>query len=234
VITVATHQLSKEQYSLSKLVAETLIITPSGAMSPGILSATAVIVGMHIGVYGGFLVALGHMLFEIPYIAVIMLWTSKFSSVLKRLERPLALLTLLVATYFALGLVSEGLSILINGELKMGSVDIRVDNWLQAVFYGMLFTGANPHFLAWWLTIALPLVQGASQYGLKGFAVMYASHVWMDYVWLIFLAFIGAGLALMARLYGFLLLVMSALLLVFGLDVFTRTYMGKRVLPFQS
>lgn len=231
MIAVAKHWLSREQYSLGKLVAETLMITPSGAMSPGILSATAVIVGMHIGVLGGFLVALGHMLFEIPYIAVIMLWTSKFSSALKRLEKPLALLTLLVAAYFALGLVGEGLSTIRNGELDVDNVNIRVDNWLQAIFYGVLFTGANPHFLAWWLTIALPLVRGASQYGLKGFTVMYASHVWMDYVWLVFLAFIGASLALMARLYGFLLLAMSALLLVFGLDVFTRTYMGKRVLP---
>ena len=229
---MAERQLSGEQYTLSKLVIETLIITPSGAMSPGILSATAVIVGMHIGMLGGFLVALGHMLFEIPYIVVIMLWTSKFSSVLRKLEKPLALLTLLVATYFALGLISEGISILRNGEFSLNNADIRVDSWLQAVFYGMLFTGANPHFLAWWLTIALPLIRGASQYGLKGFVVMYASHVWMDYVWLIFLAFIGAGLALMARLYGFLLLAMSVLLLIFGLDVFTRTYVERRVLPF--
>jgi len=59
------------------LVVETLLISPSGALSPGPLSAMAVAAGLALGALGGLAIALGHTLFELPYVALLLRLASR-------------------------------------------------------------------------------------------------------------------------------------------------------------
>ena len=218
---------------LRGVVVETLLITPSGALSPGLLSAAAVAVGVGLGLRGGLAVALGHMLFELPYVALLVAWAGRLERLLRRAERPLAAVTAAVAAYFSYGLFTASIDLLKGGEASLGaSPDSSPLSVSGAVAAGVLFTGLNPYFLAWWVTIGLPLVRGAARYGFKGFAAMYTSHVWMDYAWLSLLAVFGSAVTSASKSYGLLLLILGVVLVVFAADVALRAFTGRRILPF--
>lgn len=218
------------EISLRKVVIDTLLITPSGALSPGMLSASAVAVGAYLGVLGGVLVSLGHMLFELPYVAGLVLWVEKLERILKRLEKPLALITLAFALFFALGLFETAHTVYTENKLDLNNGSLRVGSSpLGAVLAGIVFTGANPYFLAWWVTIGLPLIRGAAAHGRKGFAAMYAAHVWLDYVWLAFLAGLGGLARIAAKPYAVLLAGLGVVLTYFALEVALKAFTGKGI-----
>ncbi|MDO8056025.1 MAG: LysE family transporter, partial [Candidatus Hermodarchaeota archaeon] len=51
---------------------------------------------------------------------------------------------------------------------------------------GFLFSAFNPFFILWWFTVGAKLVLDAFLYAaLGGVIIMFLSHVWIDYVWLI-------------------------------------------------
>ena len=51
---------------------------------------------------------------------------------------------------------------------------------------GVIFTGLNPYFILWWLTVGAQLILISLEFAaLAGVVFMYLCHVWMDYAWLI-------------------------------------------------
>jgi threonine/homoserine/homoserine lactone efflux protein len=53
------------------------------------------------------------------------------------------------------------------------------------VLLGSVFTGLNPYFLIWWLTVGVKLVLDSVTFASwLGVILMYVAHVWMDYAWL--------------------------------------------------
>ncbi len=60
------------------------------------------------------------------------------------------------------------------------------DAWQRrpVVLLGIMFTGLNPFFILWWLTVDSTLISQAILLGAFGGALMYAAHIWMDYAWL--------------------------------------------------
>jgi len=223
---------SRSVQGLRDVVTATLLITPSGALSPGFLTASAIAVGGVMGWLGGFMVSLGHVLFELPYVALLVYSAEKLEGLLRRFERPLALLTALMGFYLAYSLVSVGVEALASGRVLMPSIGFHGGGLLTAVALGFWFTGFNPYFLAWWVTIGLPLVRGAAVHGWRGFSVMYLSHVWIDFAWLTALAAAGGRLASAALGYGLLMLSLAAVLAVFSVDMLSRSFAGRRILPF--
>ncbi len=91
----------------------------------------------------------------------------------------------------------------------------RLD-YIGATIAGIVFTGLNPYFLLWWATIGLPLIEKAVRGGPKLLAIMYASHVWLDYAWLGLLAAAASTALLHPLTYAALLLFLAAILLWFG------------------
>ena len=86
---------------------------------------------------------------------------------------------------------------------------------------GIFFTGLNPFFLIWWLTIGFKLITESIEiWGIFGILVLFAFHIWMDYVWL----FLIAGLASKAKNmlsnnnYKILIIGLSILLVYFGVN----------------
>ncbi len=179
--------------SLNSLVAKTLLITPSGALSPGPLSAVGVAVGASLGPMGGLLVALGHTAAELPYVYVLVRFLEGIMRLLGRWRRLLVAIVVIFLLYFSYLLARDAYTLYIGGTLEV-EAGARTFTPIQAFLAGVVLTALNPYFLAWWATVGYPLVEGAAKHGTRGFTVMYISHVWMDYAWLGLLAW-GGGVA---------------------------------------
>ncbi len=221
----------RAEAGLRRVVVETLLITPSGALSPGPLSASAVAAGAVLGPAAGLLIALGHMLFELPYVAALTRWAESLNRFATRYEKPLAAAVAGFIVFFAYGLIADALRVA-HGEVGISSSAPVATSLLGAVATGLALTAFNPYFLAWWATVGLPLIRGAAENGAKGFTAMYASHVWMDYAWLLLLAALGTGLSRVAGLYAALLTGLAVLLLAFAADILAKAFAGRKILPF--
>ncbi len=89
-------------------IVETILVSASGALSPGPLSAAAVSVGaMGLGPLGGLLVALGHTVFELPYVLVLAKLLKRGQHIIQRVELILAVILATVIVYFARGLTAD-------------------------------------------------------------------------------------------------------------------------------
>ena len=213
--------------STRSIVLRSLIITPSGALSPGPLSLSALVAGGSMGWLGGFYLALGHTLFEAPYVALLWTASARAEKLVARYKRGLALATALLIAYFGVLTINVAL----YGFEEGGFGGLPLDSPLEAILAGVLLTGFNPYFLLWWVSAGYPLVSEASKGGFKGLNVMYVSHVWMDYAWLSFLAATGGLAASHQYLYRALMGFVGVMLLGFAADMIARSWLGRRVLP---
>ena len=223
---------AERQVNIRSLVLKTVMITPSGALSPGPLSAAAVALGAKLGAVAGLAIAFGHMLFEAPYIALL---TRGYAGVARLLDRYGKLLNLVVVAFivwFSYLLIKDGIHVLLARQVSESTLGATT-GLLDALIAGIVLTGANAYFLLWWITVGFPLIRDAAVLGSTGFAVMYASHVWMDYAWLALLAASGGVARLIGPdAYGVLLIALAVLLLLFAVDIAARSYAGRRILPF--
>ncbi len=200
-----------------ELVTKTLLITPSGALSPGLLSASAVAAGTSLGPIGGIMVALGHTLFELPYVYFLSTMMGKIKDIADRYGKLLNAIVIAFALFFAWGLVQGG-----------GSTKVSVSDALLA---GFIFTASNAYFLLWWATVGFPLIEAVGGEP-RRFGVMYLSHVWMDYVWLAMLATVGGASKLLGPYYSLFNYALAAMLVIFALDIAFRTYLKRALLPY--
>jgi len=215
----------------ASLIAFTIIISVSGVMSPGPLTASAIAVGTKKFARGGFLVAFGHMLFEFPYVLVLASFYSAIGVFLMDLRVSIAL-TVIVASFilfFSYILIKDGVEILRSGAPKTGERKIYS---LHPVLVGFLLTGLNPYFLLWWLSVGLPLIQASYSMGLPILLLMYASHIWMDYLWFTLMGFAGESSTkiLKSRGYGALLIILGFMLALFAVDMSLRTFLDLSLL----
>jgi len=210
----------------------TLAITPSGALSPGPLSASAVALGALMGPLGGFLAALGHMVVELPYVLLLYRFTSTLRGFIGRFKYALNIVVVLFLLYFSYMLLRDAISIAMGLGGSRGSASIAGGGLLGAVVTGALLTGFNAYFLLWWLTVGYPLIEESSKLGLRGFTVMYVSHVWMDFAWLTLLAGGGDAVRLLGSTpYAILLGVLAAILVVFSVRIAVTTFKDVTAVP---
>jgi threonine/homoserine/homoserine lactone efflux protein len=209
---------------LKKIVTLTIAISPSGALSPGPLSAMAVTAGLTLGAIGGLGLALGHMLVELPYIALLYFSMEKTRKYLEKGKAPMNLIVSAFLVYFSYLLFQT----VFQNNLLDTSSQPAIMSFLGAVIFGAVLTGFNPYFLMWWITVGYPLVNSASENGRKGLMAMYSSHVWMDYVWLVFLATAG-GLAgeFSILAYRGLMFILAVVLLYFAVKLLADTYRNR-------
>jgi len=218
----------------ASLIISTIAISVSGAFSPGPLTASAVVVGARRLAKGGFLVALGHMVFEFPYVIALALLSLSISSFLKSSSISF-ILTLAIfgfILFFSYTNVRDGVYI-----IKSRSVQIEEKKkiyGLNPILVGILLTSLNPYFLLWWISIGLPLIQSSSSMGVTYLLLMYVAHVWLDYFWLTFMGFAGEKSAkiLKSKGYGTLLILLGLVLMIFAVDICLRTFINLSLLPF--
>jgi threonine/homoserine/homoserine lactone efflux protein len=194
-------------------LATIVVVTASGALAPGPLFFANIACGTRSGAKGGIAFSVGHMLAE--FSLVMLLALGVFTVVNKPLVKS------------AIGVIG-GIFLLAFGTLQVYRFSIsKLDEFggdaksstRNPLLLGLAFTGLNPYFIIWWLTVGLKLISDAIAFAsLAGVLLMYIAHVWMDYVWLTATAYLAKrGTHLVgSKGYRVVMAVFGAVLLYFG------------------
>ncbi len=201
--------------------AKVALISSSGALAPGPLTAATAASGVRYGWRGGFWISVGHMAVELPLILLIAFGVA---SVLTRENVAMALSFV------------GGIMLIFFGYLTAKSAfNAEVESSMQStspLFTGIALTAFNPFFIAWWASVGAALIsEGLKIWGFAGIALLYASHVWLDFAWLMILAHITSLGSFTLKLYRALLLILAVLVVLFGIDFINYAFTSQHLLP---
>ena len=152
---------------------QVVVISCSGVMQPGPVTATVITMGTR-NRYAGTFLALGHGIVEFPLMVVIVLGVGKFFE--------------LQSVQIAIGLVG-GLFLFLMATQGLLSLRARVDIKPKVlsgkpILAGIILSAGNPFFLIWWATVGLALATQAAQWGIWAFVLFAMTHFSMDLIWL--------------------------------------------------
>ena len=214
-------------------VVSVVVITASGALSPGPLTISAMLLGSKNGWKAGLLMAIGHMVFELPYIILLAIAYDYVEIYIVKnqvMKSILAIAVFLILIYFAITTILESL----KSKIKYsGQTRLLYREW-NPIIVGFIFTALNPYFLLWWATLGFELIRRSLAIGIvHGVTVLFIAHIWMDYVWLILIShapqvsinYFGS------KAYRGLLLVLAIILILFALNIVTRTFLNISLIP---
>ena len=159
--------------SVLLFLAQVVVISLSGVMMPGPLTAAAIAMGAR-SRHAGALIAIGHGIIEFPLMILIVLGMDK---VLKS-----------TSTQIVIGLAG-GTFLLIMAIQMLKSLKGAENQEAKAaksgpVVAGVILSAGNPYFLLWWATVGLTLATTATQLGIWAFALFAVVHWLCDLVWL--------------------------------------------------
>ncbi|NIR87008.1 LysE family transporter [Candidatus Bathyarchaeota archaeon] len=201
---------------LLTLIVTVVIISVSGALAPGPLFFATISHGTKSGAKGGLAFSIAHTIIEFPLVILLAISVAFGSQTIA----DESIIKLPVA-------VAGGLALLILGALQIRSgLSSKFDasrgcgvSSKNPLLVGLVLTGLNPFFIVWWLTVGLKLIIDAWALAfLAGVGIMYLSHIWMDYVWLIAVAYFAKmGMNIVgAKRYKVVVIVFGAVLIFFG------------------
>jgi len=194
--------------SLLFFLIEVVVISLSGVMAPGPVTAAAIGMGTR-SRYAGVLIAVGHGVVEFPLMILIVLGADRI------LKLPTAQIVIgLAGGAFLLIMAIQMLKSLRSAEKQQAQVTKSAP-----VLTGIILSASNPYFLLWWATVGLALATTASGIGIWAFAVFAIVHWLCDLVWLGVLSWASfkGSVLLGPRGMRIVLMICSAALFVFGL-----------------
>jgi threonine/homoserine/homoserine lactone efflux protein len=157
-------------------LSEAVLISLSGVMAPGPITAVVVAKGNK-SPRAGALVAIGHGLVEVPLMAAVLVGVSRV------LDLP----------YVRSGIgIVGGVFLLTMAAGMLRS--LRQDQPGAARFTGspvaagVLLSLANPYFFVWWATVGAALIMRSIAFGVWGFVALALSHWLCDFGWCYFLS----------------------------------------------
>ncbi|MDK6028988.1 LysE family transporter [Ignisphaera sp. 4213-co] len=209
------------------LALQTIMVTPSGALSPGPLTIATMSIGVKSGWRGGALVALGHMLFEFPYILALTTMFSEVNRILSTsIGNVIAVAGVIIILYFAY--------MLLRDAAKGFNLATRKSHFYgNPIVVGFFFTALNVFFLLWWISIGMTLISTIASLGIFSILVMYPAHVWMDFLWLMAVAEAtkkGSKL-LSEKGYRVMLGFFGLLLIIFAVNIVLKRFAGLSIIP---
>jgi threonine/homoserine/homoserine lactone efflux protein len=195
-------------------LATVVLVSVSGVLGPGPLFLASTLRASRIGSVAGLQCAIGHTIVEAPLVFGLALGLSAIlNSATVRLIGILG------------GCVLLGFAFLqfLEARHKPDLDSSRLpDTWEKrsGILLGIMFTALNPFFVLWWLTIGSALISQALLLGaLEGVALMYGSHIWMDYAWLGGTASIAShGKLLLGRWFRTILVIFGIAMAYFGIE----------------
>ena len=185
-----------------------VVISLSGVMAPGPVTAVAIAMGAR-SRYAGILIAVGHGIIEFPLMILIMLGMDKL---LKSTNTKIVIG--LAGGVFLLVMAIQMICSIKNSENQ----EVKVTK-TRPITAGIILSVSNPYFLLWWATVGLTLAMSAKELGIWAFALFAVIHWLCDLIWLAALSlasFKGASLLGPGR-QKFVLLICSMALIGFGL-----------------
>lgn len=156
--------------------------------------------------------AIGHTLIEFTLVMLLAGW------LLTVANEPIVKVAIGIAGGAVL-IVFGALQIRSSFFLRLNRVESKPSEKRNLLLIGVAFTGLNPFFIVWWLTVGANLILISLEFAsFVGVVFMYVCHVWIDYVWLLIvahLAKVGANIAGF-KWYRLILVVFGVILIYFG------------------
>ncbi|MHC4265001.1 MAG: LysE family transporter [Planctomycetota bacterium] len=194
--------------ALAVFLLKVFVISFSGAMQPGPVTATAITLGTK-NRYAGLLLSLGHVIIEFPVMVLIMMG----------LDRILKLTT----TRIVIGLAGGAVLVIMAVQMFMSLKKIESAEYKplqnKPITAGIVLSVGNPYFLLWWATVGLALATQAVEFGIWAFGMFAITHWIVDCIWLELLSwtsFKGSEF-LKIKFQKIVLTVCAFALLIFGL-----------------
>ncbi len=187
---------------------QVFVISFSGAMSPGPVTAAAIAMGAR-SRYAGLALAIGHAILEFPVMLLIILGMDKLlksNAVQITIGLAGGIFLLIMAIQMLIGLTKSQ-----NKQTESAKH--------KPILTGLILSAGNPYFLIWWATIGLALATTAGSFGVWAFALFALTHWLTDLIWLqalSYASFRGTNL-LGQKSQKTVLIICSIALLFFGL-----------------
>ena len=193
---------------------EVIALSASGVLAPGPLFFANLAYGIRLDGWSGVKMAYGHTVVELPLIILL----------------AAGLITFDIAKKYA-GIIAfvGGIAILAFAILQIATIvkgrEIhnvpRITGSKGPFGVGVALTALNPFFLLWWFTAGLKLIADSGAFGIgTGLVVLFALHIWMDYVWLASTAYFASRVdfLLRSKYYQILGLALAAALVYYGIS----------------
>jgi threonine/homoserine/homoserine lactone efflux protein len=204
-------------------IATVVAVTASGALAPGPLFFTNITHGTKSGAKGGLAFSVGHTIFELSLVVFLAVTLHAVISQLSVIELVVGVIGGTALLVFGFLQIREALSAKTAVEGKKSRFSSK-----NPLLLGTLFTGLNPYFIIWWLTVGLTLIVNAlALASFWGVLIMYIAHVWMDYAWLIGTAYLAKkGTNLTGRKgYKILMIIFGLILVYFGVNFIISSFL---------
>ena len=157
-------------------LAQAMIISMSGVMAPGPLTAAVMAKGAQSPRAGAW-IAVGHGLVEFPLMAAMFFGLGGLFQI-TAVKSATGFIGGVFLAYMGIGLMRA----LKNTETAAGPAGH------SPVLAGVVLSAGNPYFLLWWATIGSTLVFKSAAFGLAGFIVFAVLHWSGDFAWSWFLS----------------------------------------------
>ncbi|MEO9294928.1 MAG: LysE family transporter [Nitrososphaera sp.] len=199
---------------------EVVAVSASGVLTPGPLFVANVLYGggcggnSRRGAVSGIKVAHGHAIVEIIIISAIAAGLFSAPVFVPGYTGTIALVGGAAILGFA---ALQVIGIARNNDVKEPILVKRKSPFV----IGVALSALNPFFIIWWLTVGLKLVADSAMFGLvAGVVVLFALHVWMDYVWLAATAYLASkgSSAIKSKYYKILMMALSGVLVYYGMQ----------------
>jgi len=151
---------------------QVFIVSISGAMQPGPVTATAITMGTR-NRWAGSLLAVGHGIVEFPLMVLIIFGLGAI------FQKTSAQIAIGIAGGFALLYMAYGM-------FKTASHPVAVQAGARKdkpILAGIVLTVSNPYFMIWWATVGLGLAITATKFGMHAFALFAIVHWLVDLLW---------------------------------------------------
>ncbi|MFW6169042.1 MAG: LysE family transporter [Planctomycetota bacterium] len=155
-------------------------ISLSGVMAPGPITAATLAAATRTR-HAGALIALGHLVVELPLILMLVAGSGQFFQ--------------FSGTRIGIGiaggafLLLMGIQLLLSLRTKERAAEVAPQR--HPFWSGVVLTAANPYFLVWWATVGLTLAIQAMEFGVMVLGLFALLHWLCDLGWLEFLSLLG-------------------------------------------
>ncbi|HZA68806.1 MAG TPA: LysE family transporter [Nitrososphaeraceae archaeon] len=160
-----------------------ILVSASGVLTPGPLFFANLALSKYGGFWSGIKIAIGHTIVELPVIIlysfplIVLTSSSTIFNMFKAISIIGGISLIIFGILYVVGTLRK------NDNLTATDKPSRIENPILA---GILFTGFNPFFFLWWISVGVKLISDSLQllgYPL-GIVFLFFIHIWMDYAWL--------------------------------------------------
>jgi threonine/homoserine/homoserine lactone efflux protein len=196
-----------------------ILVSASGVLTPGPLFFANLVLSKYGGFWSGIKVAIGHTIIELPVIILysLPLIVLNYPSTIFNMVRAISIIGGVSLIVF--GIYNVVRTISKNDNFTAADKPSRIEN---PILVGILFTGVNPFFYLWWISVGIKLVSDSLQllgYPL-GIVFLFFVHIWMDYAWLgVSSYFASRGIRIIGSHYHkFIIILLTLPLFYYGIN----------------